>query len=267
LALSAAAVAFGAGEFAVQLDGNYVKALAVQPDGKILVGGRIVAADGVPCEGFARLFPDGSADTAFNPAASLNLIGMEPVEVDGIRLQKDGKILATGWFLSGPEVMRFLPDGTVDHSFSMPPNLGFAEVIEPLPDGKVLVGGLFWIGAETTPRGLLRLNADGSIDETFTTTFADDVRALEVLDSGKVVVGGDFVDAGGTTSDYLVRLDASGAVDPTFVPVVENSVSIVVSQPDGKLLVNSFNQAGRTPCGVSCQTGGLIRRSRRRLPT
>jgi hypothetical protein len=69
-----------------------VYATAVQPDGKILIGGSFTTVLGVTRNNIARLNPDGTLDTAFDPNAS--------GEVDSIAVQADGKILAGGQFTS-----------------------------------------------------------------------------------------------------------------------------------------------------------------------
>ncbi len=70
--------------------GSYVYATAVQPDGKILIGGIFTSVLGVTRNNIARLNTDGTLDTAFNPNANN--------DVDSIAVQADGKILVGGFF-------------------------------------------------------------------------------------------------------------------------------------------------------------------------
>ena len=72
--------------------GSFVIATAVQPDGKILIGGSFTSVLGVPRNNIARLNTDGTLDTAFNPNAN--------DDVYSIAVQADGKILAGGDFTS-----------------------------------------------------------------------------------------------------------------------------------------------------------------------
>jgi uncharacterized delta-60 repeat protein len=233
--------------FTAQLGANDVQTLVTQPDGMILAGGRISSADSIPFEGLVRLYPDGTVDSSFNPDASMGPLGMGIYLVDCLRLQKDGKILAMGWFSTSsgtaPEVVRFHPDGTLDTTFSMATG-GFAETMELLPDGKILVGGSLWIGEDPTSRYLVRLNPDGSPDETFALALNYEVKALELLDDGRIMVGGSFSDVGGTTMDYLVRLEADGSLDTTYNANATSGVSQLLAQPDGKLLYSSTNSFG-----------------------
>ena len=70
--------------------GSQVIATAVQPDGKILIGGIFTTVLGVTRNNIARLNTDGTLDTAFNPNAN--------DEVYSIAVQADGKILVGGDF-------------------------------------------------------------------------------------------------------------------------------------------------------------------------
>src|SRR5205085_11367791 len=70
--------------------GSSVEATAVQPDGKILIGGQFSTVLGVTQNNIARLNTDGTLDTAFNPNAN-GVVG-------SIAVEADGKILAGGGF-------------------------------------------------------------------------------------------------------------------------------------------------------------------------
>ena len=227
--------------FTHQIGGSDVQAIAIQADGKIVLGGRISSAGGVPSEGLARIFPDGTADTSFNPSASLNLVGLRSIFVDEIRLQKDGKILATGWFLGGEGsasgLMRFHPDGSMDTAFAKTP-AGVSCIFEQLPDGKILLGGSLYLEGQPSLGNLIRLNSDGSVDPGFTTLLNGYVDAMQVLDDGRIMVGGSFTAAGGATEKYLVRLHADGSLDGSYVPNVTASVTHLIAQPDGKLILS-----------------------------
>jgi hypothetical protein len=73
---------------------NEVTTIAVQPDGKILVGGAFTQFDGVPRNRLVRLNPDGSLDTGFDPGAGFDGIPRT------LAVQADGGILAGGSFTS-----------------------------------------------------------------------------------------------------------------------------------------------------------------------
>src|SRR5437870_2647293 len=124
-----------------------VKALAVQPDGKIIVGGTFSTLGGggtgtTTRKHIGRLTPDGSVDTIFNPGA--NDI------VDALAIQADGKILVGGAFttLGGAgttvrnHIARLNSNGTPDTSFD-PGADNNVLALAVQPDGKILLGGDF----------------------------------------------------------------------------------------------------------------------------
>jgi len=73
-----------------------VRALALQTDGKVLVGGDFETMDGLPYGGLARLNPDGSLDTNF--ITGLGLLGEDDEPVSGIVVQSPDRALVAGWF-------------------------------------------------------------------------------------------------------------------------------------------------------------------------
>ncbi len=143
----------------------WVEALALQPDGGILVGGAFERVDGVGRLNLARLLPNGTLDTQFKARSGASGV------VRNLRLQADGRILVAGAFdaLNGrtsKKLGRLLADGSNDTGF-LPPNPD-AEVLEaaPLPDGRLLIQGLFSKVANTPRPYFALLAADGSLDTT-----------------------------------------------------------------------------------------------------
>src|SRR5207245_11268570 len=138
---------------------DYVTSLAVQADGKILVGGNFSTLGGQSRTNIGRLNADGKLDTSFNPGA--NYFGNL---VNSLAVQADGKILMGGNFsrLGGQSrnyIGRLSADGTLDTSF----NPGADAVVYSLAvqaDGKVLVGGNFTTLGGQSRSHLGRLNAN-----------------------------------------------------------------------------------------------------------
>lgn len=110
-------------------------------------------------------------------------------------------------------------------------------------DGKVYVGGdAFTFGGASVGSSLVRLNADGSYDDTFSTTaFAHPVNWLFIQPSGKIIVA--TAETGLTAAESIMRLNTDGTQDETFVPD-ESIVDIagVAMLSDGRLGV-VFGQA------------------------
>lgn len=167
-----------------------IAALALQSDGKILVGGGFSDFAGMPRSTIARLNQDGSLDLSFNPG-----LGAQYHGVRAMALQADGHCLVGGTFtrfngVNRLGIARLLPDGSLDATFD--PRLGSVEVIVVDPDQKILAGGPF-------PRGITRLNPDGTADPTFdvgTGAEGEDAHltALLLQEDGRIVIGGTDVD-------------------------------------------------------------------------
>jgi uncharacterized delta-60 repeat protein len=238
----------------VDHEDDWAMALAVQPDGKILVGGYLTKVNGVARNGIARLNPDGTLDTTFNPGSGTN---------DGIlalALQPDGKIVIGGYFtqvngVSRKHIARLNADGSLDPSFdvSTGPN-DWVMALAVQPDGKVLVGGLFWAVNDIRRDHIARLNADGSLDTTFDPGRGtnDWVMAMVMQPDGKVLVGGYFTVVNGVSRTFIARLHMDGTLDPTFDPGNSADVGVGVialaAQPDGKTVIGgAFTTVGGVP--------------------
>jgi uncharacterized delta-60 repeat protein len=214
---------------------SLVATLAVQADGRILVGGGFWSLSGQSCLYFGRLNTDGTLDSTFNPRAD--------GQVNSLTVQADGKILVAGDFssLAGQSrnhIGRFNNDGTLDTKFD-PGTDNRVNALAMQADGKVLVGGEFTSLAGQTRNCIGRLNADGSLDSAFNPSANGGIYALALQPDGKILVGGYFTSLVGQDRYCLGRLNADGTLDESFQPG-DNAGSYVYSlaiQPDGKILL------------------------------
>ena len=123
-----------------------------------------------------------------------------------------------------------------------PPLLGNTygvTVIAPQPDGKIIIGGTFDTVAGTESHGLARLNADGTLDPTFTAglAFGSVVTSLALLPDGRLLVSSNHTPTATYQTVYdFNRLNANGSVDGTFVSPVKTAGPIAV-QADGKVVL------------------------------
>jgi uncharacterized delta-60 repeat protein len=292
--------------------GAYVHCMALQPDGKVIIGGQFVSINGQSRPNLARLNSDGSVDMSFQNGTG-GVSGGYP-SVRAIALQTNGTMLIGGSFttVNGTSrscVARLNADGSLNVAFQ--PGQGVGPILSPVflvdgtqlgpvpisslvvqPDGKVLVGGVFTFINGTNRYASVRLNADGSRDETFiaATNFNPDLLALRRNDDcpagsygcdpvaraftvavqadGKVLIGGvmlTIVYYEDVTYYYyraiLGRFYADGSLDTNFAPVFGGPddypfrrVGTVIVQPDGKILV-----AGDFPSVNGTNTYGLAR--------
>src|SRR5947209_7696786 len=148
-------------------DGTTVFTIALQSDGKVIIGGNFNNYNGTARKGVARLNSDGSLDTTFDPGTGADSF------VLATALQPDGKIIIGGFFTSynGTSrnyIARVNSNGSLDTSFDPGTGAGcavYASVLQS--DGKVIIGGCFTDYNGTTRNRIARLNADGSLDTTF----------------------------------------------------------------------------------------------------
>jgi uncharacterized delta-60 repeat protein len=219
-----------------------VRAVAVQSDGSMLLGGDIA---GVNCARLCRVSADGRVDNAFEILSSTSL---PDGVVNAILALPDGKVLIGGAFTSVGEqtrnrVARLNADGSLDVGFYDPGANRSVNAMALQPDGKILIGGAFTtvIGQ---PYGLVaRLNANGTLDTSFADPgvsggFDGTVNALAVQADGRIVIGGDFYAVGGQARSGMARLNADGSLDASFAdPGANSQVNALAVLADGKTLV------------------------------
>jgi uncharacterized delta-60 repeat protein len=229
--------------------GNFVLAIAVQPDGKTLIGGGFTQVLGVPRANIARLNPDGSLDTAFNPNANGS--------VHAIAVQADGKILVGGEFHGANSIggqtrnyiARLDTTGAID---SFNPNANsFVFTIAVQADGMILVGGDFsiTIGVPSiggAPRNrIARLDPTTGTADSFDPGANDIVNCIAVQANGQILVGGEFAPnqiLGGNSigfqpRNHIARVDATTGDADSFNPDASSSVGPIAVQADGGILV------------------------------
>jgi uncharacterized delta-60 repeat protein len=223
---------FGSGgKVVTDFGGDYggASAIAVQPDGKIVVAGNTGHAYETRSFAIARYNSDGSLDNSFAGD------GMQTTDIGGgfgsgghgLALQPDGKIVVVG--LGGGVgsehalVARYTTDGSLDSTFSTDGKVTLdfysASAVVIQPDGKILIGGSapFSFGGSY---GIARLTSSGDLDPTFSedgiqtvsiTGLFEGVAGLDLDSAGRIVAGGR------TETDWgLLRLSPDGELDPTF---------------------------------------------------
>ena len=233
-----------------------IRAMTLQPDGKVLVGGAFSNVAGVNRSTIARLYQDGTLDAYFDPGAGAD----NPIY--SIVVQPDNKILIGGAFanyngVSRLGIARLNTNGTLDVTFTPgsgatgPDATVYAVALQPV-DGRIIVGGSFTQFDGQTRSRLVRLQTNGKIDNSFNPSVSGPVRAVLVQADGKIVIGGSFTNVNGTNLNYVARLNADGSVDPSFLAGLSggnNSVYALAQQVDGKLLVGgdftTFNSVSR----------------------
>ncbi len=255
---------------------NYwVNAMALQDDGKIIIGGYFIVVNGKIRHSIARLNPDGTLDQAFQN----NLSGTSDDstsgggEVDALAIESDGKIVMGGHFakvngVTRNSVARLNADGTLDSTFQNGGSgvddagtLGTVASLVVQSDGKIIIGGVFSSVGGQPRASLARLAADGSLDPDFKYGAGEPVddiviNTVALQPDGKIIVGGAFSSIAGADRKNIARLNADGSLDRDFQKVsssISASNSLVTSialLPNGKVLIggqfDQVNPASRT---------------------
>ena len=180
-------------------------------------------------------------------------------------LQKDGKIILTGYSNTDIAAVRYLANGTIDNSFGSGGIVKTAlRTVNPISsaialqsDGKIILAGSANNG-QTNDFALLRYNSNGNLDQTFgkqgivITSLSegdDNATDVSVQKDGKILVVGCCND-GSKTDFALVRYNSNGSLDPTFGKegIVLTSLSqgddqavAMAVQPDGKILLTGYS--------------------------
>lgn len=224
---------------------NQVHSIAVQHDGKILIGGYFTSlqpggtgtAHTRIC--LARLNADGTVDTGF----AVNVNGF----IRCILPQRDGRILIGGQFyqindgsgtVTRNRIARLHENGTLDTGFN--PNAN-GEVLTMAQDSqnRIVVGGYFSSIGGATRYKLARLDPDGFADG-FNPVSSSFVNAVAIESDGSVLVGGDFTEAlpGGGTASNLLRVKPDGVLDNTFRPNPGYRIQGISVQADRSILIS-----------------------------
>ncbi|MGV8122584.1 MAG: carboxypeptidase regulatory-like domain-containing protein [Candidatus Xenobiia bacterium LiM19] len=239
-----------------------VDSIAIQGDGKILIGGWFTSYNGTACSyDIIRLNNDGTPDVTFNPggAGANNAVW-------NVAVQSDGKILICGWLTSYngtacSYISRLNNDGTLDATFN-PGGAGANNLVESVSvqgDGKILICGLFTSYNGTACSYITRLNSDGTLDATFNVGGAGSngpVDSIAIQGDGKILVGGSLGSYNGTAcSQGIIRLKSDGTIDATFNPGGAGAASGIFSitvQGDGKILIGIGSGQPISYNGTAC---------------
>ncbi len=229
---------------------NYeeIYTLAVRADSRALIDTHNQLFDSSGRGNFLQLNSDGTVDTDFNPGTGFNSV------VEDVAIGSDGRVVATGFFTlfantAQSSVAVLDQDGTLDPTCTIAPfftgyNDFQARTCAIQDDGKILIGGAFGNSNNAPGQGIARYNADGSIDQDFTTgngLEGVNASAMSVVlqPDDKILVGGHFTSFNGTPRARILRLLPNGVLDDTFDPGTGPNADAngIALQADGRLLI------------------------------
>lgn len=191
-----------------------VNAIAIQQDGKILVGGDFINYKDNTVNRIVRLNNDGSFDSTFQSGSGFNST------VKCIYVQSDGKILIGGAFstyngISSNDFIRLNSDGNKDSTLDVGTGFnGSVNSIAVQSDNKIILGGAFTTYKGPQNNRIIRLNIDGVRDTSFKSVlnfgFNNTVNSIIIQPNGYILVGGLFTTYNGNSVSKIVRLESDG---------------------------------------------------------
>ena len=252
---------------------NMAKAIAVQPDGKIIAVGQ-TGSSGSYNVGVVRYNEDGSNDNTFGTSGMVIISATTTNDYAlDIVIQPDGKIVLGGYIYSSSGsttdvlVIRLNANGTPDNTFGTDgiviTNFGTDEVTEAIvlqDDGKILLAGY-----HNDRFMLLRYTTNGTLDNTFGTggkatanvgigmCFGQD---LVIQSDGKIIVGGLGFNEVANYAFSLARFNTDGTLDNSFA---DNGTKVfnmgqgydfmtnIALQSDGKIIAGGHTWLANQP--------------------
>jgi len=210
--------------------GGTINVMALQSDGKILVGGDFQGANNIVKQGIMRLNADGSIDQSFALVLSANQT------ITDILVLPDDRILIAGNFtLTGDRIgiARLNANGTLDSIVYQ--NITAISKILLLPDGRLILASF---------TNVRRFNVDGTFDPTYSTTTLSggSILDMELLPDGKILNAGSFTNVNGFNLRSLFRTNTDGTVDGTFngAANLNSNITGITPTPTGKYLIFGF---------------------------
>ncbi len=246
-------------------DNDVANAVAIQPDGKIIVVGDIFDdADDRTFFGMARYNPDGSLDETLNGNGKQKTdVSANSESAKAVAIQSDGNVVVAGDVFNGDNfdfvIVRFDPNGNLDNTFAGVGTqyTGFgsaddrANSLAIQPDGKIIISGSSPDNFE-----LARYNTDGTLDNSFdgdgkqTINFGDvfiNETSMVLQRDGKILLAG-FTGDDDNNSFAVARFKSNGALDKSFAGDgrettgfgTMNIINSLALQNDGKVIALGY---------------------------
>ena len=252
----------------VGIDMDFGNSVALQPDGKIIVGGYTGSGNSNAFSA-VRYNPDGSLDTSFNGSGKVvTTIEGGNARANSVAIQTDGKVILVGYAVVSGNVnfvlVRYNANGTLDTSFgnegkvlTLPGNNpGRANSAVILPDGKILVGG-----SSISDFALARYNSAGTLDTSFNSNGIvitplngeDQITGLTIQPDGKIIAAG-FTSTLNNYNYATLRYNSDGSLDNSW----GNSGKVItdISGVEDKAQAVALDSSGKVV--VAGRAGGLV---------
>ncbi len=197
-------------------NGDRVRTIAQQPDGKIVIGGHFYTYNFQSRTHLARVLADGTLDPAFNANGVLSIDG----DVRALVAAPENKLLVVGYDVvngyTRPFFRRLNSDGTVDNGFAgntgfSSETTGFVSDVQFDADGRIYLVGSFDRYQDVACKPIVRLTPAGNLDATFSSANLTATQILTLLQrsDGKLWIAGTLTPQ---------ELAADGTPNPAFNP-------------------------------------------------
>lgn len=228
------------------IDGREITYTVAQPDGKVLVVYNTYEYNllAQSISKIVRINSDYTLDTTYNS-------GEFDGTISNIALQNDGKIVLVGTFkkyntTNSFNIIRLNSDGSIDTGFSVGSGFNYYQYADPKtprkikiqPDNKILIAGNFWSYNGVTKKYMIRLNTNGSIDNTFTfddNYYDNEVKDFDLQPDGKIIA---------MYSTKVARFNTDGSFDSVFSTIegsgstdVDGRLRCIAVRNDGKIYI------------------------------
>ncbi|RAR46904.1 T9SS type A sorting domain-containing protein [Flavobacterium lacus] len=220
---------------------NYLhEILQLCPDGKILVNSSYKSSEGITREKIHKINSSGDLDFSFNPQQSTNKT------IQNMAVLNDGSILVQSPDLTSyndtpcKSIIKLNTEGAIDNSFNLDPQI--QEItsgvfhFKEFSNNKILIAagsgsanGRIYINS--IEHKFIRLNEDGTIDNTFNPTISSDLRFVEITNDDKILYRN-------YNDNKIYRLNYDGSFDDTFTPYNFFSSNSFKRFNDGSLYSN-----------------------------
>jgi uncharacterized delta-60 repeat protein len=237
---------------------DYIYGVSTQIDRKVIAFGRSGTDFAV-----VRINSDGIIDTSFDLDGMITTDFGSEDEAVSVVSQLDGKLLVAGTSGNKFALARYNNNGSLDSSFSddgkviveiLSNRWNTVATVKIQADGKILIAG-----TSSSDFSLVRLNSDGSLDNTFGENGAvaidilkyssDTAKSIVLQGDGKILVAGETYRSPDYNINYydfaLMRFNADGSLDTSF-------------NNDGIVTTNFDNQSSDFGESVSLQSDGKI---------
>jgi uncharacterized delta-60 repeat protein len=242
-----------------------IHSLAVQPDGKVLLGGMFFGVNGATRIRLARVNADGTLDSNFVASATSS---QSFTTVSHVTLQTNSQIVIAGSFESvngapHTNIARLNTDGSLDTNFTAAIDTSPNALALQL-DGRILLGGAFSTINGQLVSHIACLNTNGTLDTNSLATTDGNVDSFAVQPDGKILIGGNFNTVNSQPRHRIARLNPNGSLDTNFqngMAGADSYVGCVAYDPSGKVLIGgqfaSVNGVGRTNVARLNSNGSL----------